>query len=165
MITVELTDREIRIARAVGRLRTIDSRAAHLNDQKYGSVADQTKADVNGCLGEMAAAKALNRYWRGMGTDYKHDTDIGHEEVRMTGYPQGRLIIRPTDAEKPCIDKPWILVVQDSLSCYRLPGWIIGRDGLQPQYLAAPSGRPEAYFVPQSALRSFPILINQRCYA
>ena len=36
-------------------------------------------------------------------------------------------------------------------------GWIVGRDGMRREYLEGPNGRPLAWFVPQPALKPFPI--------
>ena len=158
MIFVELTDRELRIAGGVARIRYTAGVNAGANKQKYGTVENSLQLHVRGCLGEIAAAKGLNRYWHGGGTDYYNDTDLGIEQVRMTSHVKiGRLIIRPDDIEKPSIDQPWILVLQESKTKYILSGWIIGREGVKPEYIDNPNDRSPAYFVPQSALRSFPI--------
>ena len=75
----------------------------------------------------------------------------------MTIHETGRLIIRPEETKRPSIDAPWVLVVQHDQRQYVLAGWIIGRDGVNETYLASPSGRAPAYFVPQSALLPFEV--------
>lgn len=158
MIAVELTQREWEIARFVAGQRNDAGNTAGADNGKYGNTLSAFTLHLRGCLGEMAAAKGLNRYWSGAGTGYHNDMDLGVEQVRMTVHATGRLIIRPEDVRRPTIDAPWVLVIQHDSLRYTLAGWIIGREGVREEYLASPSGRTPAYFVPQWALRSFPIV-------
>jgi hypothetical protein len=158
-IQVVLTQREYEIARFVAVQRNDAGREANANPEKYGlaSGASQFELHVRGCLGEMAAAKGLNRYWFGAGTDYHEDMDLGVEQVRMTRHASGRLLIRPEDAARRTIDAPWVLVIQRDERHYSLAGWIVGRAGVRPEYLERAANRTPAYFVPRLAMRSFPI--------
>jgi hypothetical protein len=157
-ITVKLTQREYEIARFVAVQRNEAGREANADPGKYGNTdMDQFNLHVRGCLGEMAAAKGLNRYWFGAGTGWHDDMDLGVEQVRMTKHLGGRLLIRPEETKLSTIHAPWVLVIQCDVLHYLLAGWIVGRDGVREEFLARPAGRAPAYFVPQEALESFPI--------
>ena len=156
-IKVQLTRREILIAEFVAKMRDDAGKLASADAGKFGNYMNTYDVHLRGCLGEEAAAKGLNKYWEGAGTDYHNDKDLGVEQVRMTVHENGRLIIRPEETQKPTINAPWVLVIQHDQTHYTLVGWIIGRDGINDKYLASPAGRAEAYFVPQHALLNFPI--------
>jgi len=106
-ITVKLTQREYEIARFVAVQRNEAGREANADPGKYGNTdMDQFNLHVRGCLGEMAAAKGLNRYWFGAGTGWHDDMDLGVEQVRMTKHLGGRLLIRPEETKLSTIHAP-----------------------------------------------------------
>lgn len=152
---MELTQRELDLARFVAIQRDSSGSKAKANAEKFGHTGETFVTHVRGCLGELATAKGLNLYWTGAGTTYHTDADVGVAQVRMTAHATGRLLIRPDDAKLATIDAPWVLVIQHDLYRYTLAGWIIGREGLHAKYLASPAGREPAYFIPQDVLRSF----------
>jgi hypothetical protein len=103
---------------------------------------------VRGCLGELAVAKALGRYWDPV-RDRVHAGDVGSLEIRHTDHLTGRLLLHPEDGD----DAAYILVCGEP-PVLRIPGWIFGRDGKRDEYLSQPDpSRAPAYWVPQSALR------------
>ena len=158
MIRVELTQREVDLASFVAEQRNGAGAAAGADALKYGdSGLSQYELHVRGCLGELAAAKGLDRYWAGGGTNYHEDLDLGIAQVRTTRYATGRLLIRPEEVRRKTIDDPWILVIQHDPWHYGLAGWIIGREGIRDEYLTAVAGRKPAYFIPQERLKSFRI--------
>jgi hypothetical protein len=155
-LPVDLSRREIALARFVAIQRSEAARQQGFDTQKYG--CDERKAfmlDVLGSLGELAAAKALNRYWTGAGTTHYDDKDLGYLQVRTTDVPGGCLLIRPHEEKLPTIHMPWVLVIQHALDRYELAGWIVGRDGLRREYFGSPNNRQAAYWVPQAQLRGF----------
>lgn len=146
MIEVTLDRIELKIGRLVGEERFLVSRAAGLNRNKHGIPANGD-IDISGARGEMAVAKLLDRYWFA-GVNTFHKADIGNDIQVRTAKQEGyRLIIRhgdnPTHKYYLAIDRsPVFLVV----------GWIIGNEGMKPEYWEAPNDRPGAYFVPQDKL-------------
>src|SRR6187431_1376259 len=157
-IPVVLRPREVQLARFVAKIRNDAGIAAKADNGKHGNDLDSLERHIQGCLGEMACAKGLDRYWFGAGTTWEDDQDLGVEQVRMTPHHDGRLIIRPDDVAKPTIDHPWVLVVQHDLVRYDLCGWIIGRHGVRKEYESTPNDRPPAYFVPQDVFNAFPVV-------
>lgn len=108
--------------------------------------------DIIGALGELAFAKGCNRFWSGSVGTYKAG-DVGEIQVRTCTKPGHCLIVREDDAD----DDRFVLVRMEEGTRrprFHLVGWVYGREAKQPQYRRAPVGRPPAYFVPDSALRS-----------
>lgn len=146
---VELTDRELEIAHFVAEKRNAHGKSAGANATKFGYSGSTLELHYRGCLGEMAFAKGMDRYWSGAGQSFHDDDDVGNVQVRVTAHEQGCLIVRP---EEKAEDLPWVLVV-GSGSRYRLAGWLWGRETRRGEWLRAPADRPPAYFVPQKFLR------------
>lgn len=147
---VELTPYDIQLCEFVAQLRNNGGIAAAADAHKYGHVKQTLALHVIGCLGELAFAKAMNRFWSGAGDHYYEDSDVGRYQIRATTYATGRLLIRPNETH---LDVPWVLVVQMSPTRWRIAGWLYGREAHRPEYLDSPAGRPAAYFVPQHRLR------------
>ena len=150
MIPVELTQLELELARFVAEQRNRDGQSASADAEKYGYRGSTLELHYQGCLGEMAFAKAMNLYWSGAGLSYHFDDDVGRIQVRVTKYATGCLIVRPNEKAG---EEPWVLVTGQDAS-YRVVGWIPGREAKQEMWLRDPAGRPPAYFVPQDALSS-----------
>lgn len=113
-------------------------------------------SDVQGCQGEIAAAKALNLFWSKGNVS---DPDIGGlYDVRAIDKPGNRLILHKADIPT----RPFILADISESPKVTLRGWILAGDGQRADLWKDPSGcnRP-AYFVDQSELnKDFSALPN-----
>lgn len=143
-LTVTLTYEEIVIASFVGVRRRALALCKGL--RPVNNAADDADMQIDGAMAEMAVAKLLDKYFP---NDFK--TDISHDiEVRTTRHPNGCLIVRQNDSDA----KRYVLVICETPK-FHIIGWVWGSDAKRPEYWRAPNGRPGAYFVPQSALKSF----------
>lgn len=146
-ITLEWYEQEL--AERIGRLRREQSKGTKKN--RRGLVEDEEaliKLDIEGAAGELAVAKAVNRYWHGSVNAPKSAPDVGTNiQVRATKHRNGSLIITKTDND----DQIYFLVIGE-MPNYDVVGYIKGSDGKQEQFVRAPANRPPAFFVPQSAL-------------
>ncbi len=143
-IPVELTAMEMYQAGIVGIARRIDSMRRGLSNTT--GVTNSWNIDIEGALGEMAVAKALNLY-AGLPINNYKDADIGQYHVRATELDDGCLIVRPEDK----LDCMYILVTGRN-GKYVVRGQIEGYDATDKRFWRSPNGRPGAWFVPQSAL-------------
>jgi hypothetical protein len=146
--TITLTWTEAAMASDIGRLRRLTSIKNGVVD-KAAAYSPGWSEDLEGACAEFALAKHLNIHWDGSINTFKSRPDVGSLEVRVTSYPNGRLIVRPRDAD----DATYVLLI-GICPTYRLMGCIRGFDAKRNEWLTAPDnkGRPEAYFVPQNAL-------------
>lgn len=150
---VSLSESEIQLAYMVaGQRRGQNARLGRT--PRYGAGVEDWKIDIIGCLGELAVAKATNKFWSGSLGNLKAK-DVGGIQVRATDYPQGRLILHPADAD----DDRFVLVRIAGTEC-DLRGWVFGKDGKQQKYWVEndpkwPKLRP-AFFVPDESLTRFP---------
>ena len=115
---------------------------------RYGAPAlTYWETDIESACAEMALAKALGLYWQSVVTHPEVlEGDVGSWQVRWTKRPDGRLILHEADRN----DQRYTLIVGQS-PVFDIVGWILGKDGKQPQYWFEGDGRP-AFFVPRSAL-------------
>jgi len=146
MLIIKLNYHEIITAAMGGVLRQLENmRDGRMNTHglKKGEAHDW-QLHIEGCLGELAVAKAMNLYWsKGQ---YGAD-DVGDFQVRTTRRDQSDLILHPRDPD----DKRFYLVTGYN-GRYKICGWILGRDGKKLEYWKDPAGGRPAFFVPQSAL-------------
>lgn len=146
-IAVQLSLAEITSTAVAGVMRQV-SAIKHSRKQRHGCKGSWG-VHIEGVLGELAVAKALNRYWSGNRLA-PATGDVGEGiEVRTTAHENGRLILHPTDPG----ESVFILVTgKDGL--YRLRGWIYGKDGKDERYWSDVAGNGRwAFFVPQGDLR------------
>lgn len=153
-VPIELTAREVAHAWLAAQQREDGAQRAGARPV-ITRPADSLRNNFTGCAGELAAAKGLDRYWTGGGTDWRSDQDLGVAQVRTVTKPHADLVLRPRDALRASIDAPWILVSQRSESLYTLVGWIVGSAGLQIGTVKDPGGYGRATFVEQWQLRPF----------
>lgn len=127
------------------RARAVRDRAAQTRLPGTPSLT----ADITGALGELAVAKALGTYWAPSVRDRdKRRGDVDGLQVRATWRRDGRLVIRPDDAD----DQPFVLVVGEPPDL-SIVGWIYPRDArAHSEWRAAPNGGPPATMVPGAAL-------------
>lgn len=117
---------------------------------KHGFTGDGLAIDLLGARGEAALAAWLfpDQDWELTVNTFHTLPDLpGHIEVRTCTRSTYRLIIRKTDDP----DAVYVLVAQAGAAWW-LRGWLRGSE-VQEEWLAAPGGREEAYFVPHHALR------------
>lgn len=151
MIRVSLTPAELMLAATTGALRQAESMLHGRREARgAGEHQDGLYKHVLGACGEIAVARVLGRYWGGDVCTFTR-ADIGTSvQVKMRSRHDWDLIVRPDDDDA----KVFVLVTgMPTDICVH--GWCYGRDAKRPEYLAPHGGRPEAYFVPQAALRAF----------
>lgn len=112
---------------------------------------DNWGSDIESIAAEIAYAKATNKYHAALSWETRYNGDVDGKEIRHTPYANGHLLLHD-DAHD---DRRYILVTGRE-GTYAIHGWIWGRDGKDPKYLADPCGGRPAYWVPQSALNEIP---------
>jgi len=150
-VLVTLSLAEMLSASNVGVIRRYES-WKNKNKSKHGlSIEDSgCGIQVEGALGELAVAKAINRYWD-MSVNTFKQADIGNNiQVRTRLRHSYDLIIR--DDDNP--NHVFVLVTGIGPE-YIIRGWCYGHEGMKKEYLANHGGYYEAYFVPQDKLRPF----------
>jgi hypothetical protein len=143
---IELSLHEIFVASQVGILRQCEDIKA--NKKSFTGEKQDTawQRHIEGALSECAMAKFLNVYWNKAAWFHP---DVGNVEVRVTAYPNGRLIIKDQDKD----DFKYYLLTGIN-GKYTIRGYMYGRDAKKDIYLSQPlADRPQAYFVPQSDLK------------
>lgn len=155
MVVVTLTYPEVCLGAHVGTMRRVQNMKLG-TERRYGQKENGWQADVISCLGEMAAAKHLDRFWAGAIGDYDA-ADVGEiYEVRATEWPNGKLILHPDDPD----DAPHILarVVEEKIKGWvykvELVGWVYGHEGKLQEYWTTLPTHPKrpAFFVPNEVL-------------
>jgi len=114
----------------------------------YGCAPDVGwQVHIEGCCGELAVAKYLDRYWNGNFEDLKAD-DVGQYQVRTRSNHGWDLILHDRDLD----DRIFILITGMAPQ-YVIRGWIRAGDGKKKEFWSDPSGKNRpAYFVPQDCL-------------
>lgn len=106
---------------------------------------------IVGMLGEVAVAKALNKYWTGNIGNYKAK-DVDSYQVRTSAHDSLRVSKRDADNDT------FILVVAGNNFTFNVAGWAYGRDVKQDKYWREPvKGRPN-YFMPVNDLNPLEVL-------
>lgn len=148
MITITLTEYELRLAAMVGVEWNIDS-IAKRRQQRYGCTIENNnwQHDIEAACSEAAVAKWRGLWWSG-NVGMLAVKDVGNVQVRHTTRPNGRLILHSRD-----LDDDVFVAVTGWAPVYAIHGWLRGHEGKQQQYWDDPTGtgRP-AYFVPQDRL-------------
>jgi hypothetical protein len=143
---VELTKYELMMGAYVGISRQASSLARKLRSKM--PVDNPWQIHVEGALGEVAVAKALNLYWDGSVDTWKAP-DIGdHIQVRCRSKEGDALIVRDGDS-----DTEVFILVTGQAPKYTVRGWLTGAEAKQEKWISNPGGRGAAFFVPQSELR------------
>ncbi len=136
---------ELWIAGSIGLKRHIEALQKGLAD-KHGFNGDGWGAHVEGAAGEMAAAKAMNRYYSGSINTFR-EGDVGKLQVRTRSKDGYELIVRQNDR-----DDDYFVLVVGKCPEFTVVGWIRAREAKNPQWLREHGGREAAYFVPQGML-------------
>lgn len=113
---------------------------------------ERLRVDVLGACGEIAVAKAVNKFWSPSVNTMHRIADVGTNiEVRATDRENGSLIIRGNDDE----DR-WYFLVTGEPPEMVVRGYIRGADARRDEWVRNPHGHRTAWFVPQSALLPMP---------
>jgi len=141
---INLTATQMYLAAQVAtirRIRAIQGRrkAAHdlpdRNEDEFLAKKMQWQNDIEGAMGECAAAIYFDKFWDGGGF-WPEPGDVGNIEIRTTSLPRNRLILYPEDAD----DSRFISVIGMN-GQYTLRGWIFAREGKIDEFWKAPAGR------------------------
>lgn len=147
-MVVVLTHEEAVYAASIGALRQINALLAGKRDRFGAYKKDGWGLNIEGAMGELAVAIALDLDQELTVDTYREGNDVGTYEVRTRSNHSWDLIVRQGDKD----DAPYILVT-GVFPEYRVHGWLYGRDAKKKKYQKDYGERPTAYFVPQSDLR------------
>ena len=132
-IPIRLTEAEIYIAYAVAAHREINALRGKLQNAHGAGNGYQPEKHIIGCMGEVAAARALNLCWQDHGT--LRGVDVGGlVEVRGTRRQPASLRMYDNDKD----ERPYLLADVTTWPLVLLVGWMRGRDGKK-----FPTGRPD----------------------
>lgn len=145
--SVELTPYEMFLAAQIGIRRQVEARTKGLKDRHGVDPDAGWGIHVEGAAGEMAFAKALDRFYSGSVNTFKFGGDVGQIQVRTRSRDDYELIVRADDKD----DDSFVLVCGIAPR-FVVKGWMPGREAKRPEWLKAHGGRPPAWFVPQAAL-------------
>lgn len=146
-VLITLSPMEARAAVLTGVERQIDSLGRGLADKHGANTDDSWTLHIEGAAGEMAAAKALGRYWQMPVGTFKAGGDVGDFQVRTRSRHDYELIVREGDR-----DGDAFILVTGSIPRFQVHGWMRGRDAKRPEWLKEHGGRAPAWFVPQAQL-------------
>lgn len=149
-VAIILTQAELLLAATIGVQRQVEALRQGLPDKHGFDGGEAWTVHIEGACGELAVAKALDRYWSGTINTFKLSGDVGKLQVRTRSRTHYDLLVRDDD----CDEDIFVLVVGRAPS-YRVVGWIRGKDAKRSEYRQSYGNRPIAYFVPQSALTPF----------
>lgn len=147
---------EVRLAAQVGVERNVQS----IKDGRTPSAAFSTKdgaweIHVQGACGELAFAKAANRFWAGSVNRFGSSGDVGRIEVRTRSRHDYDLLVRPADAD----DSVFVLVTGLAPD-FLVHGWVRGEEAKRDEWLRDYGGRPPAFFVPKAVLNPLEALLR-----
>lgn len=148
-IPVRLSWYELWIAASVGAKRQIEAIQRGLSDQHGFTGENGWNLHLEGAAGEMAAAKAMNRFYSGSINTFKDGGDVGSIQGRTRSKSEYELIVRANDRDEDI----FVLVTWRSPT-FTVHGWIRGQDAKQTRWLRTHGNRPAAYFVPTAELRA-----------
>jgi hypothetical protein len=147
---VRLSPEEVAMAASVAIHRGIDA-IVHNRKNQHGFIGNGWTENIEGYGAELAVSKALNLYYSaGAGKGFK-GADVSEKiQVRWASQDNYRLIVRAPDQT----DHVYVLVTGEAPE-YNIKGFIPGQYAKQDKYYSNPgNGRPDAWWVPQSDLKS-----------
>ena len=127
---------------------------------RYGAPSNfgtATALCLVGLIGELAVAKAMNKFWMG-NIGHHGTTDVGGQngfEVRTFEDENKNLILHPHDAD----EKKFVAASVQNLPQVNLIGWCYGHEGKHPLFWQEFTGRP-CYFMPKRALRPMDTILD-----
>ncbi len=140
---------EVQAAAQVGLSRQFHSLKAGMKN-RIANVpqANEWGTHIEAAASELAAAKALNRYWDFSVNTFKAG-DIGDNlQIRLATRGTDSLILRAGDNPNHIY-----LLVIGQIPTFRLAGWAFGKDAMNPIFVRNPNAGTPAYFMPQSLLQ------------
>lgn len=154
MSEVVLTPAELHLAAMVGAARQIQALRERRPDRHGADPAEGWMLHIEGAAGEMAAARALDRYWAAPIGTYRLGGDVGEVQVRTRARHEYGLIVRADDRNSDAF-----VLVTGRAPRFRVHGWMSGSEAKQERWLREHGGRPPAYFVPREALHELADLL------
>jgi hypothetical protein len=153
MIEIELTDAEYRVAVWLGKQRQAAAERDGREDQhglEQGS-KEPLQCHIEGVVGEMAGAKALNIYWTPTINTFKAADLFDDIQVRARGKHSYDLLIRDGDEDL----EYFVHVTLDPASHKRaiVRGYLRGQDGKRPEFRKDYGNRSPAWFIPTKHLK------------
>lgn len=145
---IVLSESELYMAAQVGLRRQFEAMVAGLPD-RHGHTGPGWNLHIEGACGEVAAARALQRFWGGDTNTFKKP-DLGTKiQVRTRSGigPRTDLIVRSNDSD----DDAFVLVIGQAPN-FEVVGWIYGDDAKKERWAHEHGGRELAYFVPREEL-------------
>src|SRR4029453_15200055 len=145
VIEIELTFLEVGQAAYVGVQRHLRSLAKNRR-QANGLMQEHTEPwsiDIEGAAAELAVARTVNQFWSASSEAFGPADVGGRIQVRWADSDAKRLIVHESDPD----DHVFVFVVGRA-PCYRVMGWIIGKDAKRPEWFGTPNSRPPCYWVP-----------------
>lgn len=149
---VTLTSQEVGSGVRIGGLRQYFALQQNKKDAYGYDGENGWQLNIEGALGEIAAAKFLNIYWDGSVNTWKAN-DLKDIQVRTRSKDYYDLIVRDNDSN----DSIYILVIGKN-GVYNVIGWINGKDAKKQEWKKTHGDRPAAYFVPQNKLNDMETL-------
>jgi hypothetical protein len=146
---VTLTPAELACATTVAALRHYSAVSRGSRDGHGLGRQEGAECHFHGCCAEVAAARALGVYWPASVNSYGEPDLPPDWQVRGRSRHDYDLLVRPGDSD----DHRFVLVTGAAPSL-RVVGWCYGREAKRSEFKRAYGGRPEAFFVPASSLRS-----------
>ncbi len=138
---------ELSRAALVGVSRNVEALRKGLQNARPTNESDW-HVHILGACGEVAFAKATNRYWSGSVNTFKTGGDVGGRiQVRTRSKSHYDLLVRDNDND----DDLFVLVVGGP-SEFDVKGYMRARDAKVERYKANWGNYGEAYFVPQADL-------------
>lgn len=155
MIAIKLDWFEVRLAAQVGLERNVEAlREGRTPSAGFSKVEGAWEIHVQGACGELAFAKAADRFWAGSVNRFGCSGDVGRVEVRTRSRHDYDLLVRPGDAD----DSVFVLVTGVAPE-FLVHGWVWGEEAKRKEWLRDYGGRPPAYFVPQAVLNPLEALL------
>lgn len=147
---VTLSLEEIAMAASVAVHRGIDA-IKYDRQNQHGFQGNGWTENIEGYGAELAVAKVLNVYYSaGAGKGFKGADVSDKIQVRWASQSNYRLIVRAPDQT----DHVYVLVTGEAPT-YDIKGFIPGQYAKTDKYKDNPgNGRPDAWWVPQSDLKS-----------
>lgn len=152
-IEITLTWAELLLAADVGVMRNVQS--MKLGRTPLFRAEDSWTSNIEGAAGEMAVAKARDRFWSGAIGNITAD-DVGPYQVKTNATRKWDDLMLPERQAKP--DKIYISVLSFAPR-FIITGWIKGSDAMQKQFRrAGPPFASPLFLVPRLVLNDMSTL-------
>jgi len=152
---IKLSPEECHLAVLIASTRQTSAALKRLRDSvDEKSWLDSFLTHFYGCVGEIAAAKALRVPWPAWIDRFTSVSDLEtHIEVRHRVKDEHELIIRPDDGKNK-----YYVHTSGYPERVTIHGFILGKDAMKDEYKQRHGGKRVAYFVPKEALKPAELL-------